>query len=433
MAQPEGTKRYRAGFVPHYAPGAGKPKEDSDKGKKKKVVEPKKPQKADRRLARLQKHKKSPEVLDDEERLDRHRRLIHEAEVIEEEEEIKKEEEPPVTQEEDVQKQMEVEEAEQSPDEKESSTWNPSKEEDREKLKETLREEENVEEPQQESALPFGDEEGSKEESDEDSEFESYEEYSSSEGEDFFSNRPAVEPIFIPKEKRQTLNEKDREELEAKKLEEQKEERKKVKRSETLTILKEEIKRDMEKDNANADDDIKIDDDDEEENVEREYELWKIRELKRIKRERESREKFQREKEDIDRRRKMTDQEVMMENRKDPEKQKIRRKMKFLQKYYHSGAFFVDELKGIKRTHDFSAAVGEDKYIDRTSLPKVMQVKNFGRAGRTKYTHLVAEDTTFSTDNPWAAPNETRLNYMNKMGGLKDTTFDRPSLRRRKK
>ena len=36
-----------------------------------------------------------------------------------------------------------------------------------------------------------------------------------------------------------------------------------------------------------------------------------------------------------------------------------------------------------------------------TNNPLSKQVKNFGRSGRTKYTHLVDQDTT-SFDSPWA-------------------------------
>jgi len=60
-------------------------------------------------------------------------------------------------------------------------------------------------------------------------------------------------------------------------------------------------------------------------------------------------------------------------------------------------------------------------------LPKVMQVKNFGRAGRTKYTHLKNEDTS-KLDDPWAAATYNPQ-YTQKMGGTGG--FERPSKKRK--
>jgi hypothetical protein len=62
-------------------------------------------------------------------------------------------------------------------------------------------------------------------------------------------------------------------------------------------------------------------------------------------------------------------------------------KYKFMLKYYHRGAFYTHEEDQLL-SRDISGATLEDKF-DKTVLPKVMQVKNFGRSGRTKYTHLV--------------------------------------------
>lgn len=63
----------------------------------------------------------------------------------------------------------------------------------------------------------------------------------------------------------------------------------------------------------------------------------------------------------------------------------------FLQKYHHKGAFYADDE--ILQRYDYTAATG-DAVQDVSSLPKVMQVRNYGKMGRTKYTHLVDQDTS---------------------------------------
>ena len=64
---------------------------------------------------------------------------------------------------------------------------------------------------------------------------------------------------------------------------------------------------------------------------------------------------------------------------------KEKKKLKFMQKYYHKGAFYVDDdsirSKDDVRKLDATEATLEDKF-DKEMLPAVMQVKNFGRAGR---------------------------------------------------
>ncbi|MDP1601831.1 MAG: microfibrillar-associated 1 family protein [Legionella sp.] len=117
----------------------------------------------------------------------------------------------------------------------------------------------------------------------------------------------------------------------------------------------------------------------------------------------------------------MTDEEIMREN---PEKYKKElKKMRFQQKYYHKGAFFNDDdqISQTLKQRDFSLPTGEDK-LDKTVLPKVLQVKNFGRSGRTKYTHLKDQDTTVA-DSPWAQDTKIRKKFEEKLGGLKPDSY----------
>lgn len=57
-------------------------------------------------------------------------------------------------------------------------------------------------------------------------------------------------------------------------------------------------------------------------------------------------------------------------------------------------------------------------------LPKVMQVKDFGKSGRSKWTHLVNEDTT-DFDNTRAIEGSLRSKSNKRMAGT-DQEFQKP-------
>merc|ERR1711997_116887 len=104
-------------------------------------------------------------------------------------------------------------------------------------------------------------------------------------------------------------------------------------------------------------------------------------------------------------------------------------KYKFMRKYYHRGAFYLDDDEAVFK-RDVSHATLEDKF-DKTVLQKVMQVKNFGRSGRTKYTHLVDQDTT-QFDAAWSQDTAQNLKFqLNHSGGMKPV-FERPSRKKEK-
>ena len=134
------------------------------------------------------------------------------------------------------------------------------------------------------------------------------------------------------------------------------------------------------------------------------YTEWKTRELRRLLRDREERKVFDEEQKEVERRRNLTDLQREEENARlgnDNNQKKDKVAYNFMQKYYHSGAFFQgDDSKLTEKqkelfTRDFNMPTGEDK-MDKSVLPAVLQKRRdqWGKKGNTKYTHLTDMDTT---------------------------------------
>ncbi|XP_028956345.1 uncharacterized protein [Malus domestica] len=288
-----------------------------------------------------------------------------------------------------------------------------AQEERRRKIRERLLQRE------QEELLPSEDEEDVQEEEEEESEYDT-------DSDEELTGMVMLKPVFVPKSERDTIAERERLEAEEWALEESRKKKLAERKRETKQIVVEEIRKDEEiQKGMELEANIEDIDTDDEVNEAEEYDAWKAREIARIKRDREDREAMLKEKEEIERVRNMTEEERREWERKNPRPApRPKQKWRFMQKYYHKGAFFQSDADDYAATagtdgiytRDVSAPTGEDK-MDKTILPKVMQVKHFGRSGRTKWTHLVNEDTT-DWNNPWTYNDPLRAKYNAKMAGM---------------
>ena len=174
-----------------------------------------------------------------------------------------------------------------------------------------------------------------------------------------------------------------------------------------------------------------IDDRDDSNNFEEEYLAWRLRELLRIKEERDEREAFDLEKLEMEKIRNMTEEErrKLDEEKMEEWKSQPKSQYKFLQKYYHKGAFYQEEHKEIL-SRDYAQATGSDR-SDKDVLPQLLQVKDFGKKGKGKWKHLTAEDTT-AFDYGWGAKdNSVNFKSIEKMGGMKGD-LDNPAKKHKK-
>lgn len=365
-----------------------------------------KAEKTDRRLRRLQERVKD----EDDEMEEGHRRRPHEPEVV-------------AMGDEEASGEEDDRDLQRLPRMDESSDEEDLDEEAIERRRTMLRE--RARQKEAEKDLLDLEEEAKSDEEEEEEESSEYEEYTDSEEE----ANPRLKPVFVRKSDRVTVQEREKMELDLERKEEEKkkihEERTKTSRKLVEELLKKELMENQEVDNE--EEIIITDDEDDEE----EYEAWKVRELKRIKRDREEREQLERERQDVERLRNLTEEEWRMEVKNNPKQitnKAAKGKYRFLQKYYHRGAFFLDKEDDVY-TQDFAKPTLED-HFDKTVIPKVMQVKNFGRSGRTKYTHLVDQDTT-QMDSPWTMDNTLAMKFHTIRAGGSKQTFQRPTKRRK--
>ncbi|KAL8763196.1 MAG: hypothetical protein Q9184_000913 [Pyrenodesmia sp. 2 TL-2023] len=137
------------------------------------------------------------------------------------------------------------------------------------------------------------------------------------------------------------------------------------------------------------DEDLNVDEVDDTDDIDPEMEraAWKLRELKRVKRDREAVEQAEKEREEVERRRNLTREEREAEDKEFLEQQKEERegkgKMGYMQKYFHKGAFFQDDAKaeGLDR-RDIMGSRYQDDVVNRELLPQYMQIRDMTRLGR---------------------------------------------------
>jgi microfibrillar-associated protein 1 len=135
---------------------------------------------------------------------------------------------------------------------------------------------------------------------------------------------------------------------------------------------------------------------------EAEHAAWRLRELTRLKRDREALIAREKEIEEIERRRNLTAEECEKEDQEFLEKQKEakeenRGQTGYLARYHHKGAFFQDdEAAKLLAQRDIMGAKFQDEVSDKSALPEYMRVRDMnklGKKGRTRYRDLRNEDT----------------------------------------
>ncbi|KAH9866014.1 hypothetical protein J1614_008578 [Plenodomus biglobosus] len=236
--------------------------------------------------------------------------------------------------------------------------------------------------------------------SDSDSEEDSAEDEDSSSEEE--APKKLLRPVFLKKHERNKVAAptKSAEELAAEEEARRQEESRQVVQQQVEQRIAEKAAGKKDWDDDVEEGDINAIDDTDGLDPEAEYAAWKLRELRRIKRERLAIEEAEAERAEIERRRNLSAAEREAEDRafidQQQEERGDRGQMQYMQKYFHKGAFFTDELKelGVDRRNLMNARFEDE--TNRELLPEFMQMRDMtklGKKGRTRYKDLRSEDT----------------------------------------
>jgi microfibrillar-associated protein 1 len=216
-----------------------------------------------------------------------------------------------------------------------------------------------------------------------------------------------VKPVFVPKQKRSTVQTMEKEEQEAAMAAQRQMEREKrrIRESRAMVqqVLQESAKNVSSTSNTvegitGAMNEMPNDDDNDDDIAARD--AWQVRELERLLEDWDrQQEKLRAQKQE------RIDDNTNNASLKQQQKEEDRHRKSSIARYYHRGAFYMDESEWDAsdvrhKASEYAQAVTGDDKIDRSILPKVMQVKKFGFANRSKWKGLAAEDTTRAAGKP---------------------------------
>jgi len=310
------VRRYEAGKIPEYAKDMRMNDEEEEEQEEEltKTLSVSHNEREDSRIRRLEARKLN-EDNDEGDRIHRHRRVM-EPEVLSQSSEDEEEEEEQEQEEKDEPETMETEDKiannrmkmdiESSDDDEELD------EEEIERRRQRLR----MKAKEQEELLQIEDEKEPEQEEPEPSE-ESESEEEDEEEEDDDDGVPRLKPVFVRKTERRTVAERDAEEKHKLQLEIEKKRIADQRKMHTQKMVGEAIRQEKLKEKE-TDDGIQCDFDTDDEDGEAAYDAWKLRELTRLKRDREERDQHEREQQELERWHNMTEEERQAELRKNP-------------------------------------------------------------------------------------------------------------------